>query len=89
MSKHHQVHCLVNPDSHKTQCGIEGRCIDLTSSQRSEFTPSSLISSTIGLWFKTEEVTGRYVFLLVTLSQTGRAKEAGREGRNRKVEVFS
>lgn len=29
------------------------------------------------------------MFLLVTASQTGRAKEAGREGRNRKAEVFS
>lgn len=55
----------------------------------SEVTPSSLISSTISLWFRTEEARGRYVFLLVTASQTGRAKEAGREGRNRKAEVFS
>lgn len=55
----------------------------------SEVTPRSLLANAIGLWFKTEEETGRYAFLLVTLSQTGRAKEAGREGRNRKAEVFS
>lgn len=45
--------------------------------------------SAVGLWSKTEKEAGRYVFLLVTPSQTGRAKEAGREGRNRKAEVFS
>lgn len=46
----------------------------------SEVTPRSLISRAVGLWFKTQEERGRYVFLLVTPSQTGRAKEAGREG---------
>lgn len=61
----------------------------LNEQPRSEVTPSSLISSTISLWFRAEEARGRYVFLLVTASQTGRAKEAGREGRNRKAEVFS
>lgn len=41
------------------------------------------------LWFKTEEEQGGLGFLLVTLSQTGRAEEAGREGRNRKAKLFS
>lgn len=51
---------------------------------------NALKSSIPSLLSKTEEETGEvWVFLLRTLSQTGRGEEVGREGRNRKAKLFS